>query len=270
MRSAICLALICSSIAVAQEKPAKPTFEVAIIRPSDPNPSNTVLVGMSADPSIVRYRNLTLRDAIRGAYKVRDFQIVAPDWLSTARFEIDAKLPAGANTDQIPEMFQSLLEERFGLTWRHESKEMQVYALLPGKDGPKLKEAEKQKDDQPLAMGTDGKPRPMVMFGGSSLAVTITAPSASLLTFVGVASRFTSRPLVDETGVEGQYDFKLTFTPEVSTGLMQAPLDNPDAANDPTPPLSDALKQFGLRIEPRKGPVEMFVVTHIEKTPVEN
>jgi len=90
MRSTLCCLLVCCGIAFAQQPPAKPTFEVATIKPLDPNDS--VLVGMSADPSIVRYGNLTLRDAIRGAYKVRDFQIVGPDWMSTARFNIDAKL----------------------------------------------------------------------------------------------------------------------------------------------------------------------------------
>src|SRR5690242_4650630 len=112
MRPTICLLLVWCGIACAQKPPAKPTFEVATIKPLDPNSS--VLVGMSADPSIVRYGNLTLRDAIRGAYKVRDFQIVGPDWMATARFDVYAKLPPGASTDQIPEMFQSLLEERFG------------------------------------------------------------------------------------------------------------------------------------------------------------
>ena len=111
MRSTICVLLVWCGVAFAQQRPAKPAFEVATIKPLDPNSS--VLVGMSADPSIVRYGNLTLRDAIRGAYKVRDFQIVGPDWMSTARFNVDAKLPAGASTDQIPEMFQSL--------WRRDS-----------------------------------------------------------------------------------------------------------------------------------------------------
>jgi uncharacterized protein (TIGR03435 family) len=271
MRSTIGLLLLCGSVAFAQQPPAKPTFEVAAIRPSDPNPANAVLVGMSADPSLVRYRNLTLRDAIRGAYQVRNFQIVGPDWMSTARFEIDAKLPPGASTDQIPEMFQALLEERFKLTWRRDPKEMQVYALLVGKDGPKLKPAEIKADNQPMAMGTDGKPRPMVMFGGSASAVMVTAPSASLLTLVGVTSRFTSRPLVDETGIEGQYDFTLTFAQEVTSGLPGGPPPNDAAAaSDPAASLSDGVKKYGLRIEPRKAPIEMFVVTHIERTPAEN
>jgi len=270
MRSTISFLLIWCGIALAQRPPAKPTFEVATVRPLDPNSS--VLVGMSSDPSIVRYGNLTLRDAVRGAYKVRDFQIVGPDWMSTARFNVDAKLPAGASTDQIPEMFQSLLEERFGLTWRRETKEMQVYALLVGKDGPKLKAAEKQPENQQMAMGTDGKPRPMVSFGGSASSVTVRAPSASLLTLVGVTTRFTSKPILDETGIEGQYDFTLTFVPEEITSLPGASRtpQSPAPVSDPVPFLADAVKQYGLRIETRKAPIEMFVVTHIERMPTEN
>ena len=163
------------------------------------------------------------------------------------------------------------MEERFGLTWRRETKEMEAYALLVGKDGPKLKAAEKQADNQVMAMGTDGKPRPMVSFGGSASAVTVRAPSASLLTLVGVTTRFTSRPIVDETGIEGLYDFTLTFVPEELSSLpgARAPAA-PAPASDPVPFLADAVKKYGLRIETRKGPIEMFVVTHIEKTPTEN
>jgi uncharacterized protein (TIGR03435 family) len=149
--------------------------------------------------------------------------------MSTARFEIDAKLPPGANTDQIPEMFQALLEERFKLTWRRETKEM-----------------------------------------GFTSAVTITAPSASILTLVGVTSRFTGRPVVDETGIEGQYDFSLTFAPEVTTGLQAAPPNGPAEVSDPAPTLSDAVKKYGLRIASRKAPIDMFVLTHIERTSTEN
>ncbi len=258
-------------LACAQAPPAKPTFEVASVRAADPHPENTILVGMSADPSIVRYRNLTLRDAIRGAYKVRDFQIVAPAWLANARFEVDAKLPQGASTDQIPEMFQSLLEDRFKLTYRREPKEMQVYALLVGKDGPKLKPVEIKIDPQQMAMGTDGKPRPMVSFGGNASSVTVMAPAASLLTLVGVTSRFTGHPLVDETGIDGLYNFRLTFAPEVTDSLgPMPPRDEKAGPADPAPTLSDAVKQYGLRIENRKASIDMFVITHIEMTPTEN
>lgn len=271
MKSAVFLLPVWCCITFGQQPPVKPKFEVATVRPADPNPQNTVLVGMSADPSLVRYRNMTLRDAIRGAYKVRDFQIVGPDWMATLRFEVDAKMPAGAGTDQIPEMFQSLLEERFGLTFRRDPKEMQVYALLAGPDGPKLKEADmKAPNNQAVAMGTDGKPRPLVYFGGSASSVTVTAPAASLLTLVGVTSRFTGKPLVDETGIEGLYDFKLTFAPEVTDSLPPAAGGNAAGPSEPAPTLSAAVKQYGLRIETRKEKIDMFVVTHLEKTPTDN
>ena len=267
MKSVIGLALVAYSIAGAQQQGKKATFEVARVRMIDPN--NGILVGMSADPSLVSYRNLTLRDAIRGAYMVRDFQIVGPDWMSTVRFQVDAKVPAGATTEQIPEMFQSLLEERFGLTWRQEPKEMQVYSLSVGKDGPKLKEAQARAAGEQLAMGTDGKPRSMVSFGGNESSVTIFAPSASLLTLAGVTSRFTGKPLVDNTGIQGDYNFQLTFAPEVTTGPGIAP-SNPNQAAEPAPSLAEALKQYGLRMETKKASVDMFVVTHAEKVATEN
>ena len=267
MKSITSLVVMWCGVAVAQQPSKRPTFEVATVRMMDPNSS--VLVGMIADPALVSYRNLTLRDAIRGAYKVRDFQIVGPDWMSNVRFEVDAKLPAGATSEQVAEMFQSLLEERFGLTWRREPKEMQVYSLLVGKDGPKLKEAQKMPANQAMAMGTDGKPRALVSFGGNASSVTVFAPSASLLTLVGVTSRFTGKPLVDDTGIQGEYNFTLTFAPEVTTSLGNPP-PNPAAPSDPGPTLGDAVKQYGLRVETKKSSVDMFVITHAEKTAAEN
>jgi len=262
--------LFCSLLvfgAVGQQPPQKHAFEVATVKLIDPDDS--IFVTMSADPSIVRYGNITLRDAIRGAYKVNDFQIAGPDWMSGVRFQVDAKLPAGAATDQIPEMFQALLEERFKLTWRREPKEMQVYALLVGRDGPKLKPAQAIPPNQTMAMGTDGKPRAAVSFGGSLSQMTITSPHASLLTLVGVASRFTSRPVVDETGIDGDYDFSITFAAETDAGLPRGFEGNP-ALSEPAPSLAEAVKKYGLRIEPRKETVDMFVITHVERKPTEN
>jgi uncharacterized protein (TIGR03435 family) len=123
--------------------------------------------------------------------------------------------------------------------------------------------------NQALAMGTDGKPRAMVGLGGTASSVSIIAPSASLLTLVGVTSRYTGKPLVDDTGIQGDYDFKLTFAPEVTTGYGIAPGD-PNVPSDPAPSLAEALKQYGLRMETKKATVDMFVVTHAEKTATGN
>ncbi len=96
--------------------------------------------------------------------------------------------------------------------------------------------------------------------------VSITAASASLPSLVWLMSRFTARPVVDMTGIEGQYEFKLTFEPEMNGNV------NTGAAisTEPVPSVFDAVKQYGLRLEARKAPIEMFIVTHLEKTPTEN
>ena len=251
----------------------EPRFEVASIRPSDPNPQNPMFIGMSADGAMVTYTNITLLDCIRGAYLVRDFQIVGPDWMAKARFEINAKLPAGASADQIPEMLKALLAERFKLELRRETKEQKVYALLIGNGGAKLKPAEIKTDNKnsPKALGPDGKPRPLMMFmfppGGS---VTITAPSASIESLVGMMSRFTGRPVVDMTGIKGQYEFRLTFAAETDEGPHTAAVDGAATPVEPAPSVSDAVKQYGLRLEARKAPIEMLIVTHLEKVPTEN
>jgi len=97
------------SLAAGQQPTERPAFEVASIKSSDPNPSNAIWIGMTADAGMVRYTNITLKDCIRAAYRVRDFQIEGPDWINDARFEITAKLPPATSPDQIPEMLQVLL-----------------------------------------------------------------------------------------------------------------------------------------------------------------
>jgi uncharacterized protein (TIGR03435 family) len=167
----------------------QPRFEVASIKPFEPVPGGPVV--MSADGAFVKYTNIAMLDCIRGAYRVRDFQIVGPDWMPKVRFEIRAKLPPGASADQIPEMLQSLLAERFKLELRREMKEQRVYALLVGTGGARLKPAEVTADNNsPKSLGPDGKPRPIMMYmsppGGG---VSITAPCATIESLVGLVSR---------------------------------------------------------------------------------
>jgi uncharacterized protein (TIGR03435 family) len=272
---AICLYMALLSLAFAQRPTDEPRFEVASVKVSDPNPSSPMFIGMSADGAIVRYTNITLRDCICGAYRVRDFQITGPGWITSARFEISAKLPSGASRDSIPEMLQALLAERFKLEVRHEKKEQNVYALLVAANGgAKLKPAAglKEGDQSPLALGPDGKPRPTMGFGLVAGGLFIKAPSATLPSLVWLMSRFTARPVVDMTGIEGQYEFELTFAPDAvdwsATGLRQP--DGTQTAAEPAASVFDAVKKYGLRLEARKAPIEMIVITHLEKTPTEN
>jgi uncharacterized protein (TIGR03435 family) len=267
------LLVVLGGVVLGQGQSEKPTFEVASIKPSDPNPSNTVWIGMDANAGTVHYTNITLRDCIRAAYRVRDFQVQGPDWIRDARFEITAKLGAGTQ-DQIPEMLQSLLEDRFKLSLRRSTKDQPVNALVLGKDGPRMKVAEAEVAGQLMtALGPDGKPRPAMTYTVLSSGVQLRAPAATLAPVVEFLSRLMERPVVDMTGLTGQYDLTLTFMPEIMGGMSASAATNADgrpAFPEPGPSLFDAVQQYGLKLEARKAPMETLTVVHAEKTPTEN
>jgi uncharacterized protein (TIGR03435 family) len=256
-RRLLILALLPAAILSAQQ----PRFEVASIKPFEPAPGGPVV--MSADGAFVTYTNIAMLDCIRGAYRVRDFQIAGPEWMSKVRFEIRAKLPAGASVDQIPEMLQSLLAERFKLEIRREMKEQKVYALMVGSDGARLKPAEAAAGNNAMkSLGPDGKPRAIMgYFTPPGGAVSITAQSATIESLIGLVSRFTARPIIDMTGIKGQYEFQLDFAGEIPGDEIPA-----ESAHS----VFDAFKRYGLRLEARKAPIEMLIVTHVEKEPTEN
>jgi uncharacterized protein (TIGR03435 family) len=189
------------------------------------------------------------------------------------RFEITAKLPPGVSLDQIPEMLQILLAERFKLTLRHDSKEQSVYALAVVKGGPKLKPAETKEGSQvPTAVGPDGKPRRAMMFKFLPSGVRLLAPATTLASFVELMSRFTERPVVDLTGIEGQFDLELTFAPETTRGVLVGDNPAPDiqSFSEPAPSVFQAVQQYGLNLERRKVPMELLTITNVAKSPTEN
>ena len=178
---------------------------------------------------MVRYTNISLKQCIRTAYRVRDFQIQGPEWINDARFEITAKLAVGAQQRQLPEMLRSLLAERFKLSLRRDRREQSVYALVVGRDGPKLKPAELKADNRaPMSLGPDGKPRPLMGYRVLPAGVLIEAPAASLGSLAELLSRYMERPVVDMTGLDGQYEFNLTFAPESTRNLPPAGTVGPD------------------------------------------
>src|SRR5689334_24169875 len=95
-----CLIAAASSVAYAQP-PATPAFEVASIKPAPPPSGNNLMVRMGGDPGRIDYANVSLKDVIRLAYRVKNYQIAGPDWLESARFNIVAKLPEGSSREQV-------------------------------------------------------------------------------------------------------------------------------------------------------------------------
>ncbi len=283
----LCASLISCCVAFGQQPPQKITFEVASIKPAAPMPMGKMAVGMNSDAGMLRYTNVSLKDCIRTAYRVKDFQVQGPDWIESTRFDIVAKLPADSTKDQIPEMLQTLLADRFKLTLHRETKEHAIYALIVGKGGPKLKPAEVQTREGPPAggnLGSGGPPRNgMMMMRVDPAGAHLKAPSATLAQLAEMISRFSERPVVDMTGIQGQYDFDLVFSPENMKGMMHGLPGGPMPCrqvkgsvrrrmrrSEPAGSIYESVQRYGLKLDPRKAPMEILIVDHIERTPTEN
>jgi uncharacterized protein (TIGR03435 family) len=276
-----CLFTYCA--ALGQQAPLKLEFEEASIKPADPSAIGQIRVGMSADAGLLRYTNVSLRDCIRVAYRVKQFQVDGPDWLDSERFNIVAKLPAGSSQEQIPDMLEALLASRFKLTLHRTTKEHAIYALVAGKDGPKLKPAEVTAGHVGGAAEPGGNPGPggpgrggIMMMRTDGSGAHLKAPSVTLGGLAEMLSRFSERPVVDMTGIEGQYDFDLVFSPETMRNVPKhggEPMPAPGgdgAAADPAASIYDSVQRYGLKLEPRKAAMEILTVDHIEKAPTEN
>jgi len=143
MRVMASVTLLVSVAAVAQTpnirdtRGIRPHFEAASILPTE----HGIKIGVHFDGAMIRYLAVPLRDYVGMAYGVRIAQISGPAWLADPKFDISAKLPAGATSEQVPEMMQALLEERFKLECHRQSNDLPVYVLTVGKGPPKLKES---------------------------------------------------------------------------------------------------------------------------------
>jgi uncharacterized protein (TIGR03435 family) len=208
------------------------------------------------------------------AYRVNAFQISGPDWMGRESFDIAAKLPEGSTKEQIPEMLQALLAERFKLAVRRETKEQTVYALLVSKDGSKLKEAEPHApgSDKPFPNGAGGRRllavqqsadgrRTFSMLNGSML---LEAEKISLPDLAFILMRYVDdTPVVDMPGLKGYYQIALPV-PEATLGSRggrgpHAGENSTDAA-DPSVTIFASVQKLGLKLERRKAPVEYIVV----------
>ena len=238
--------------------PRKPVIEVASIR-RNLNGGRT-RIGFAPGSGRPMANNVTLKGLIKWAYDVEDYQIEGgPKWIDSVGFDITAKLehdvnPSGDLTQRayFREMIQPLLRDRFQLTVRRSTRELPVYALVVGKRGPTLADRGKAEN-----------PQDMRMSGGRGQIIGQRIPM-SLLT--EALRSVAGRPVRDETGLKGYYDFKLQWDP--ADTVPQAGNDNGGAAGpaDHTEPsLFTALQeQLGLRLEPRKGPVEILVIESAE------
>jgi uncharacterized protein (TIGR03435 family) len=134
-----------------QAKPPRVEFEVASIKPAPPNPDPHMAAGLHIDGSQVHFARMSMKDLARMAYKVKFYQIAGPDWIASERYNVDAKLPDGAPRDQVADMLEALITDRFQIKMHREQKEMPVYGLVVLPGGPKMKEV----PDDPATDGID-------------------------------------------------------------------------------------------------------------------
>jgi uncharacterized protein (TIGR03435 family) len=277
------------------------TFDVASVKPvSQTRPDGRIIIGMAPptggpgtkDPGRVHYPAISLKFLLFHAYPVKVQQLVAPDWLDTAFFEIEATMPPETTKDQFQTMLQNLLADRFRLKIHRETRELPAYSLMVARNGPKLKEAVEtpaQNDGttrpspQRPQIGADGymiAPRRPGLFVQTMRDRTrLTFQQATVESLAGSLETQLAAPVTDATGLTRKYDFILTFSSEGIAVPGFAPPPPPGGAapgtaapETETPPdVFTALQsQLGLKLEQKKAPVEVIVIDHIEKTPTAN
>jgi uncharacterized protein (TIGR03435 family) len=251
----LCVAISGCWLLVAQSVVTKPEFEVVAIRPAAP-PARKAGKGSQSDEAHLRYAGIPMQRLILNAYHIEDYQLAGPAWLKTERFEIDAKLPDGSTREQIPLMLQAMLAERFHFASHRENRQIPVFALVVAKGDPKMPPA--QVRDSNVGVGLLS-PTKRVFKGRTDIAELI-----FLLKVPGGDAALADRPILDMTGLKGLYDIRLEWTVDSA-----APPGTSDADSAPT--IFSALQdQLGLKLEPRKMPMEVLVVDRVDKVPTEN
>lgn len=281
--------VLTSAAMFGQAKPSRPEFEVASIKPSPAQAPNQAAVGVHIDGAQFRSSYFTLKDYVRVAYRLRNTQITGPDWVGTERFDIAAKIPAGVKSDQVPEMLQSLLEDRFQLKVHRESKEFPVYALVVAKGGLKVTPLPADPEDAAVSRAVDvsasgSAAGVSIDFGrGSSFSLGNNKFTIKKLTFAEAAdalSRFADRTVVDMTNTPGKFDFEVEMTPEdyramlirsaINAGVTLPPQALMLLEGQSGESFFMALQTIGLKIESRRAPLEVLIVDRATKAPTEN
>jgi uncharacterized protein (TIGR03435 family) len=267
----------------AENLPPRPReFEVAVLRPTDPgatNPGFRVLPGGK-----VELRGIPLQTLIIVAWDITpDMVVGAPNWLARERFDIVAQAPAGVapadrpmDFDVLRLMLRALLMQRFKMATHTETRPVEVFVLTAGNRAPKLEKA-----DGAARAGCRWAPPPPdrnspLTSGMACRNLTMAQLPATLRAW---ATAYITRPVVDQTGIEGGWDFLLRWSParnipgQLPGGAAGPSSGAPGPAADPTGGMTifEALdRQLGLKLEIKKHPMPVLVIDHVEEKPTEN
>jgi uncharacterized protein (TIGR03435 family) len=233
--------------AFAQSADQRPAFDVASVRPDKTTAAPSI--GPARGNQTFIARNMPLLWLIGEAYRVSNGQISGlPEALSSERYDIEAKMERPTGRDQMMKLLRTLLEDRFKLVVRHETKELKVHVLVVANNGAKLDENQ------------DGAEFAIRKVNGNKTVYH----NMPMSLFANVLSGAVDDSVIDKTGLSGAYDFTLEYVRE---RLGQGVLEGREPAPDPNgPSLYTALQeQLGLKLESRKEKVDILVVDHIER-----
>jgi uncharacterized protein (TIGR03435 family) len=223
-----------------------PSFEVATIKLNDSGSGGSGFPGLKN--GILSARNVSLKMMLQSAYDFSPLRVIGPDWLDSGRFDLAGKAPAGVPDTELAPMLQTLLKERFHVEVHREMKEMPVYEMVIASGGVKM-----------LPFDPERK-----FSGINPHGNMIFAPSATMPELATRMTGFAGRPIIDRTGLEGRYAAVLIFMrPDATAAEAAAPDAPPDF-------FTAVQKQLGLKLEPKKEPIEVLVVDHADRLPTDN
>src|SRR5215471_12569137 len=249
---------IAAAFAHAQERPE---FDVATLKLSPPPSGNTININLGrAVNGRVDLGNATLSDCIKFAYGIAsDAQLVGPEWIrKDIRFDVVGRAAPDTSRERLLLMLQTLLADRLKLVIHHEPRELSYLAMAVGRNGPKL------------------PPSSSDVVSGPALPGRIVSTRMNMQILATLLSRFERQTILDKTGLTGFFQVRLEWTPDSFRDLPLRPDGGLPQVNGQTfdpagPSLYTAIQeQLGLRLESRKGPVDVLVVDSAEKTPAEN
>ena len=229
------------------------SFDVASVKVSERHVGPDYNNQLAFSPSGITAKNATLRRLLAEAYGMQINQVIGPAWLDQSEYEVIARAGQPVARTELQFMLRTLLGQRFDVKQHGETREMRLYELVIDKGGPKvraLKDGETAKETSGLRF--HGEMRQFADF----LAVQLSIPAATDPSKPATAGGPTI-PVLDKTGLTGTYDFSADITPEPGVDVLNLwRLVLPE--------------RFGLRLESRRGPVEVIVVESASRIPTAN
>ena len=222
----------------------RPAFDVASVKPSPPSETDTININLgTVQHGELTLGNATLAECVRFAYGlVADDLLAGPDWVKdrSVRFDIIAKSAPDTPRERMLQMLQTLLDERFRMQTHREPRPLPHFELVVAKGGPKIKPS-------------PADASPALRFANLPLH-RVASDAMPMFRFTMLLSRQLRQAVIDKTGLQGPYAVNLEWTEEQSGQSIYSAIQD----------------QLGLKLEPKKTPVEILAIDKADKVPVSN